>query len=292
MALRLPALAQGSHSREETLMPLVLLYHDVIQGDIQGNADASGFPGSGAARYKLGLTEFNAHLEAIATSVRVPPMLLPSPDAAIPDPMSLVLTFDDGGLSAATVIAGELERRDWRGHFFITADYIGQPGFVGRDQIRDLARRGHSIGSHSCSHPTRMSCCSRPQLLDEWRRSRDILSTILGVPVTSASVPGGYYSRAVAETAAEAGYVQLFNSEPTTHITSVGGCKVIGRYAIYHGMTAQKAAALAAGSTLALWRQSASWKLKKFLKTIGGPAYLGLRRMLLDRKYQSNQNLS
>jgi peptidoglycan/xylan/chitin deacetylase (PgdA/CDA1 family) len=194
-----------------------------------------------------------------------------------------MITFDDGGISAATIIAGALERHGWRGHFFITVDQIGQPGFVDKDQIRELARRGHGIGSHSCSHPTRMAACSWPQLLYEWQRSREVLSEILGEPVRSASVPGGYYSRAVAQAAAEAGLTYLFNSEPTTAVSQVESCQVIGRYTIYRGMTAAQAAALAAGSRAALFKQSALWKLKKVVKAIGGSQYLVVRQFLLER---------
>ena len=259
-------------------MPVVLLYHDVIEGD----DEASGFPGGGAARYKLSKADFNAHLNAIAArSLPVPLASEPLTGNATP----LVLTFDDGGVSAATLIADQLERRGWKAHFFITADYIGRPGFVGHAQIRDLVRRGHRIGSHSCSHPIRMSSCSRPELLDEWRRSREVLSSIVGEPVTSASVPGGYYSQTVGETAAETGYTLLFNSEPTTRVSTVGKCHVLGRYTIYRGTTAAKAAALATGYPAALWKQAMSWKLKKVLKSVGGPAYLGLRQVVLDRRY-------
>ena len=262
-------------------MPLALLYHDVVEGD----DDQSGFPGGGAARYKLPRAEFTAHLDAIAAVAGFTTLRAPREAGPPGDDVSSLITFDDGGVSAATVIAGELERRGWRGYFFITVDFIGRAGFVDREQIIDLARRGHVIGSHSCSHPTRMSACPRPQLLDEWRRSREVLSEILGEPVTCASVPGGYYSRAVAETAAEAGLTHLFNSEPTTRTAEVGGCHVHGRYTIYRGMTASMAASLAAGSPPALLRQAAAWKLKKALKAVGGRAYVNVRQALLDRKY-------
>src|SRR5262245_47304812 len=53
-------------------------------------------------------------------------------------------------------------------------------------------------------------------------KSRELLRDILGESVTVASVPGGYYGRAVAETAAEAGIRVLFNSEPTTRTQTVG----------------------------------------------------------------------
>ncbi len=266
-------------------MTLALLYHDVVDGD----DDASGFRGGGASRYKLGRDEFRSHLDAVGAAAQVAPSILPQSYTSRPNSHKhpLILTFDDGGLSAATVIADELERRGWHGHFFITVDYIGTPGFVDRGQIRDLARRGHRIGSHSCSHPTRMANCSRIQLLDEWRRSRAVLSEILGEPVTSASVPGGYYARRVAEAASEEGYTHLFNSEPTTRVSSVQNCHVLGRYTIYRGMAPEQAAAIAAGSSVSLFKQSAAWKGKKILKTLGGPAYLVIRKRLLDRKYQS-----
>ena len=50
-------------------------------------------------------------------------------------------------------------------------------------------------------------------------------------------------------------------------------------------MTAAKAAALATGYPVALLEQATSWKLKKALKLLGGPAYLGVRRVLLHRRY-------
>src|SRR5207248_2577517 len=101
----------------------------------------------------------------------------------------------------------------------------------------------------------------------------------LGVPVRSASVPGGYYSRAVAETAARAGVTDLFNSEPTTRVQEVEGCRVYGRYTIYQGMTPAGAAELAAGSPRALFRQAAVWTVKKVAKAVGGRAYLGVRQL-------------
>ena len=82
---------------------------------------------------------------------------------------------------------------------------------------------------------------------------------------------------------------RLVSGKPTTRITKVGDCHVLGRYTIYRGMTARKAAALAAGSSSALWRQTTTWKIKKILKTIGGPAYVRLRRVLLDRRYRRDE---
>jgi peptidoglycan/xylan/chitin deacetylase (PgdA/CDA1 family) len=197
---------------------------------------------------------------------------------------SWLLTFDDGGKSALEPTADLLEKHGWRGFFFITTDYVGTPTFLSAGQVLELRRRGHAIGSHSCSHPERMASCGREQLLDEWRRSRDALEDLLGEPVRLASVPGGYYSRAVAETAAEAGYTMLFNSEPTSAVTTVSGCQVLGRYTVYRGLAAQTAARLVTGR-LARWQQTLAWNVKKVAKAIGGRGYLSLRQRLLARAY-------
>lgn len=270
-------------------MPLCLMYHDVVVS----NDDESGFPGGGAARYKLTRAEFAIHLEALARATSTPASTLSS----LSDPSGSksrndwLITFDDGGSSAYDPIATMLEGYNWRGTFLITVDYIGKTGFVDRDQLVSLASRGHVIGSHSCSHPARMAACPRDQLREEWRRSCETLSEILGAKVTTASVPGGYYSRAVAETAAEAGITDLFNSEPTTKVVEVDGCRIHGRYTVYRGMPASAAAALGSGSRSALLKQSATWETKKLLKRIGGGSYVAVRKAILDRYYSRRHGL-
>ena len=263
-------------------MPITLLYHDVTPTNAD---DSSGFAGPEAARYKLTPEEFVRHLNAVATKVIRPPLVTTSPEGLRRAASgSWLMTFDDGGVSASTDIGEQLERRGWRGWFFIATDSIDTPSFCTRAQLRELHERGHVIGSHSCSHPERISSCSREQLLDEWQRSRAVLAEIIGQPVMTASVPGGFYSREVARAAAASGIEVLFNSEPTTSLFNVDGCLIVGRYNVYRGMPASDAASLVS-SPLRRWRQSAFWNAKKVAKTIAGPAYKGLRQRLLHRAY-------
>jgi peptidoglycan/xylan/chitin deacetylase (PgdA/CDA1 family) len=196
----------------------------------------------------------------------------------------VLLTFDDGGVSSHHPIADLLESRGWRGHFFITTDRIGTPGFLTEPQLRELHRRGHIVGSHSCSHPTRMAALTRAGLDREWRESLARLSAVLGGPVKVASVPGGYYSRAVAESAAAAGVEVLFTSEPTAQVAVLNGCRVLGRYAVRRGMTPEWSAGFAAGRPSQCWRQSALWKAKRVAKALGGGRYLQIRQAILERK--------
>ena len=242
-----------------------LMYHDVVAA---GEEDASGFPGRDAALYKVTPDTFAAHLDAIAD--RPAPRVRPAP----------VITFDDGGRSAMEA-ATMLETHGWRGHFFVTANYIGTRGFLSEDEIRELARRGHVIGSHSCSHPLRMGHCFWTQLVDEWSRSRAMLGDILGSEVTVASVPGGDFAPQVAEAAATAGLTRLFTSEPSTGSRQAFGVTLIGRFAIQRWTTARTAAALAAGDWLPRTQQAIVWNAKKMTKRLGGERYLQLRKLLL-----------
>jgi peptidoglycan/xylan/chitin deacetylase (PgdA/CDA1 family) len=256
-----------------------LLYHDVIDG---ADWDSSGFTGPGTAKYKLGRPEFEAHLAAIANLRNSPSITAHElTNASKSEAFPFLLTFDDGGVSAAICTADLLEKYGWRGHFFVTAGQINNLRFLTAEQIRRLRARGHVIGSHSFSHPTRISRCSREQLSDEWTKSIKVLSDIIGEPVDTASVPGGYYSERVAETASAAGIRVLFNSEPTTVVRVVRGCIVVGRYNIFRGMSPAISAELVSNRSGARTRQWLYWNFKKIVKRTAGGPYLAARQWLL-----------
>jgi peptidoglycan/xylan/chitin deacetylase (PgdA/CDA1 family) len=202
----------------------------------------------------------------------------------------VLLTFDDGGVSAASHAAPILEEFGWPGHFFVTTDRIGTPGFLEPAQIRDLRRRQHVIGSHSCSHPTRMAACSVAQLDREWRDSVRRLEDILGERVTTASIPGGYYSSRVASSAAAAGIQVLFTSEPVTKTSVVHGCLVVGRFCVQQGVSPQWVAAIVADRAIARLQRTIAWNSKKVLKAAGGSAWLRMRQWILARRADTKKS--
>lgn len=253
-----------------------IMYHDVVRS---GDFSSSGFEGAHADIYKLDAGVFDAHLKALADAG------VGSLDARyLKDQDNRVaITFDDGGESAYTVAADILERYGFRGHFFVATDFIGTETFLKPEQIRELHERGHVIGSHSASHPTRMANCTRDEMLDEWRTSTEMLAEITGSEVTVASVPGGYFSREVAETAAKCGIRVLFNSEPVTKAYDVNGCRVLGRFTIKQDTTAETVMRIASGSMTYRLSQFAFWNTKKAAKNLGGDLYLNLTRKYLAK---------
>jgi peptidoglycan/xylan/chitin deacetylase (PgdA/CDA1 family) len=248
---------------------VALLYHDVVR---DRNFASSGFPGADADIYKLTEDNFAAHLDRLAALE-----------------VNALVTVDDGGVSAIETIAPLLEERKMSGYFFVATDWIDRPGFLSKSQIAELRKRGHLIGSHSCSHPARISHLSPERMQDEWQRSVDILSDILFEFVQMASVPGGFYSPDVARTASLAGVRTLFTSEPTRIVSRVDDCVVVGRYMIQQSTTPEAAAALARGDWFPTTAQAFTWNTKKVLKAVGGPAWLRFRKWSLENTAASRR---
>lgn len=257
---------------------VTLMYHDVTKADAP-----SGFDYAGANLYKLAPDQFAAHLDAIARACEKTQRECVTVIETNKTRAPLFLTFDDGGESAYAVVADMLEARSWRGHFFVTTSRTNTRGFLSDSQIRELRCRGHIIGSHSHTHPLQMGRCAQDEIRREWRESVEILSDITGERIETASVPGGYYTRVVAEEAAAAEVRFLFNSEPTTRVRCIGNCTVLGRYTVVRDTPDETVAAFVRGDVLVCTRQSLAWNVKKLGKKIGGESYLKIRNSLINR---------
>ena len=256
-----------------------LLFHDVYIDD----PDESGFVSDAANRYKLRLADFDAQLDGIR-SVRLDAPILVSSIESREDGSGRIpfaVTVDDGGVSYYTSVAERLERRSWRGHCFVTTDFIGRRGFLNPSQIRELAERGHTIGSHTASHPTGLHTLPFHRIAAEWARSRATLEDILGRSVDIGSVPGGCYSPVVAQAANEAGIRVLFTSEPVTRLSSRNGCLLVGRFTLRRGDPSDRAGRLVSSSAGARSLAWASWNAKGLVKPVLGRSYMRIADWLL-----------
>lgn len=256
---------------------VTLLYHDVVQRDLA----ESGFRSVAADRYKLTAAAFACHLDAVAqASAKAATSVL---DGIGPD--SFHITFDDGG-SSSLAIADALERRGWIGHFFVPTDYIGTAGFLDRDGVKALARRGHVVGSHSCSHPPAMAELSEDLLAREWRTSTTVLSDIIGRPVVCGSIPGGSYARRVAQAASDAGLSILYTSEPTAAPWRLGDLTLLGRFSVVDKTGPAAAAAFARCDTAAVAGQMLAWNTKRAVRSVAGPLWGVARDVILKARKQ------
>lgn len=257
--------------------PLTLMYHDILAKDC--GPDKSGFKGGGPAVYKIRFELFKEHLECIKQHSNV--LVTTVTEGNLTADNLILLTFDDGGCGAMDA-ADVLEQYDFRGHFFITTDFIDTDGFLTKEQLQQLCSRGHQIGSHSCSHPERMSMLSEEKMIKEWYFSIEKLKQILGAPVICASVPGGYYSMRVARAAEQAGIRYLFTSEPVRKISTQTHCKILGRYTITGSTSLSDVVGLVEGNCVPALKQYLIWNSKKIAKKLGGTFYIKLRKKIFQ----------
>ncbi|PTY04634.1 polysaccharide deacetylase [Opitutaceae bacterium EW11] len=129
----------------------------------------------------------------------------------------VVLTFDDGYVSAFKNALPVLRRHAFSGIQFLVADHIGDVNawdvregelsvpLMGREQVREWLAAGHEIGSHTLSHP-RLTRLTAPQQRAEIRDSKAILEDMFDVPVKHFCYPYGDCDEALAEIVADAGY--------------------------------------------------------------------------------------
>jgi peptidoglycan/xylan/chitin deacetylase (PgdA/CDA1 family) len=132
-----------------------------------------------------------------------------------------VLTFDDGFADYAEHAVPIMERYGLTATMYIVAgsvtgsgvgvDWItglgaaDAPPLLTPDQIRDLHGRGWDIGSHSMTHRD-LPTLSEAECLADLRESRDLLSDLLGVAVTTLAYPFGRHAAHVRRAAERAGY--------------------------------------------------------------------------------------
>ena len=250
-----------------------LLFHDVYESDPR----ESGFRSPAADRYKLSVSAFEAQLDGLV-ELRTPL----APRSSSSEGGKAVITVDDGGASYYTVIADRLEALGLRAHCFVSTDFIGERGFLTTEQIRELDGRGHAIGTHSASHPARFSALTTSDMRREWSDSRQRLEDIVDHAVTVGSVPGGYFSRAVAEAAAYAGLQTLYTSEPTTRPSMLDGLRVIGRFTIRRGHPSDMARRFASAAPWARCGAWVGWNAKALVKPVLGASYSRLADWILE----------
>jgi len=244
-----------------------LLFHDVYESEPR----ESGFRSPSADRYKLSVAEFESQLDGLV-ALRIPSA------GSLPT----AITIDDGGVSFHSVIADRLEALGLRAHCFVSTDYIGERGFLTPEQIRELDARGHVIGTHSASHPARFSALDAVEMRREWSDSRQRLEDIVDHPVTVGSVPGGYFSRAVAAAAAAAGLRTLYTSEPTTRPSMLDDLCVVGRFTIRRRHRADMARRFASAAPWARCGAWIGWNAKALVKPVLGASYSRVADWILE----------
>ena len=238
-------------------MSIVLMYHDIVTKDDK----TSGFQNESAFQYKVEETAFEDQVKALQG-------------------MDVVFTFDDGGESFYSKAAPILEKYGFKGVFFISTKYLDTKGFLTKEQVKELAERGHVIGSHSHTHPEIFTKLSRREVCEEWQESAEILKGILGNSALSLSIPNGYASKVIMDEAISCEYTDIYTSQPTMKIRQYKKHKVIGRYVVHNGMSTQDVLRIVENKRTRQ-KMAAKWHLLNVVKSVLGSSYDKIKAKVL-----------
>lgn len=93
-------------------------------------------------------------------------------------------TFDDGFKDHYTVAAPELEKRGWRGTFWVNGARVpgekeAKKNRMSWDEIREMDSRGHEMSNHGWSHK-RLTRCSAEVVREEIEKNDSAMTANLG----------------------------------------------------------------------------------------------------------------
>jgi len=194
----------------------------------------------------------------------------------------VVITFDDGDVSNREIALPLLVARGMTAEFFVTADFIGRPGYMSREDVHALAAAGMGVQSHGLSHRY-LAELPAGELENELRRSRQQLETISGERVEALALPGGRGGERERHMALRLGYRDVLNSVPGCNRRFARG-RYLQRLAITRELALQDFARLVQWrGVLPRARQLRYHALAWMKHALGNRRYEQLRRRVLER---------
>lgn len=126
---------------------------------------------------------------------------------------AVALTFDDGYMDAFTAALPLLQQHGAVATFYIVSGFVGQPGYMGWNEIRALRDAGMEIGAHSVTHPD-LTTLAPADAQAQIAQSGATIAAELGGPVRSFCYPAGRFNETVVALAREAGYSSATTTVP------------------------------------------------------------------------------
>ena len=189
---------------------------------------------------------------------------IPNADVLRPE-----ITFDDGNVSDLLFASPSLVRHGLTATFFITAGWTAErAGFMDFDQLRALQAAGHRLGAHGLTHKL-LTACSDAELDQELSGAKQRLEDGVGSEITMMSLPGGRANRRVLRACEQAGFRQIYTSEPQAAEMNSSPLTV-GRLNLHAGTTWTWLEQILQSHTGALARLQRASQLKGMMKAVLG----------------------
>lgn len=136
-------------------------------------------------------------------------------DGTLP-PDAVAITFDDAYESVYTEALPRLEERGWPFTVFASTDYVDRDygGYMSWEQLREIERRGGSVGNHSRAHrhmirrePGESDGEWRKRVTADLRHAQARLEDELSAPLPYFAYPYGEFDRDLESVVDDLGYV-------------------------------------------------------------------------------------
>jgi len=102
----------------------------------------------------------------------------------------VAITFDDGKIDNYEIAFPIMKRYGIKASFFVPTKKIGTRGYCSWKQLKEMARFGNTIESHTHSH-TPLDELSEKDIIYELKTSADLIEKKIGRRPKYLSLPGG-----------------------------------------------------------------------------------------------------
>jgi len=202
---------------------------------------------------------------------------------ACPGTRRVAITFDDATESQYRHAMPALRARAMTATVYAVPQWVGRPGYMTWDQLREISHWGMSVQSHSLSHPF-LSECDRERLRHELRESKAALDRELGQRTTEIAFPGGDAPRrALRGELSAAGYAIHVGTRWGLNEDGRTGAGFVKRCTVRGDISVEQARRFVRGDA---WLAAANLPREAVLRNlraaVGPSRYARWRRRLLD----------
>ena len=125
----------------------------------------------------------------------------------------VIVTFDDGYSDNCTEALPILEARGMKATVIMVTNYIGLPGYLSWDQLKEIEKRGVELGSHTANHLP-LTEMSLEEARDEMKKSKLMMEWKGLNTIFTLSYPNGKFDAALPGVLKEEEYLAAVTGDP------------------------------------------------------------------------------
>lgn len=121
----------------------------------------------------------------------------------------VMISFDDSREEQFSIADKELSKYGFKGVYFIMTVSLNRPGYMTKEEVKQLSEQGNTIGSHTWNHSN-----VKNYVAEDWVKQIDKpsheLEQITGKPISYFAYPFGLWNKQAAEQIKQRGFKAAF----------------------------------------------------------------------------------